>query len=231
MTTLPDQKGQARKAQQPQGEAVVKKDIVGGLETDWDAPCRAKMQKIPWNSKLPITLTGTSTSTASTASHTPGADAHRVSHDTTHDTTNDTTHDTHMTHSEHSSEAVLFGGQDGAARRDSQHARQEDQAAHLHPHQEEHLLRPLPGPAQRQLQERRTHPISPLSPLPLPQSPGPTLTPCTTPRRRSSTWRCHHWGTRPSPNLLRGGLLCPIDDCVLTPVVAGVGATARAGSR
>jgi hypothetical protein len=72
MTTVPDQKGLAKKAQQ-QGEAVVKKDVIGGLETDWDAPCRAKMQKIPWNCKVPITLTGTSTaSTASTASHTPG---------------------------------------------------------------------------------------------------------------------------------------------------------------
>lgn len=57
MTTVPDQKGLAKKAQQQQGEAVVKKDVIGGLETDWDAPCRAKMQKIPWNCKVPITLT------------------------------------------------------------------------------------------------------------------------------------------------------------------------------
>jgi hypothetical protein len=46
-TTVPDQKSLAKKAgTAPNGN--VKRDIIGGLETDWDAPCRAKMQKIPW---------------------------------------------------------------------------------------------------------------------------------------------------------------------------------------
>ncbi len=31
----------------------------GGIETQWDQPCKAKADKIPWNCKNPVVLTGT----------------------------------------------------------------------------------------------------------------------------------------------------------------------------
>lgn len=53
LSTRPDQ---AKPKPKPTND---KKHIVDGLEVEWDAPCRSKVQKIPWNSKVPVTLTGT----------------------------------------------------------------------------------------------------------------------------------------------------------------------------